>query len=183
VIVGIDPGLQATGFATVDLQRKAAATHSVHLPSRKPKGLTTEGFLAYRLNVIFDEVRGWLNRWCSLAGILCVIENARVLKGNRQHIDPDTIVRLGLAVGTAYGAARELAACRIVQPDWTWRVLCHAQKGGASKDERHKQALIVLAVHGIPWPAELPDDIAAGSDAEHRADALTLCAAYLRAET
>lgn len=179
VIVGIDPSLRHTGLAAIKSDC-SVVLGSLGLPPKPRKGESSDEFLSRRLLLLADGVRKFVISVRESCGTKVLVESAEILKNKLGKIDPNNVVRLGIAVGTAFASASVLCdEAKIVEPDWTWNVLCHRQRGGAPKKERWKAAKLVLIANGVEWPLPLPDEIVPKTDNEHRADALTLLAACI----
>jgi hypothetical protein len=111
-VLGIDPGLRATGVAIWDGKRMVAKTI-------RPKGRDLQG-----------RIQQLLNRMPLIAVKVAVIEKPQVYQGALQKGDPNDLIDLAILVGAVYG---QLLADHVLLPtpaQW---------KGQAPKPVHHER--------------------------------------------
>jgi crossover junction endodeoxyribonuclease RuvC len=138
-ILGIDPGLQTTGFGVVDVDGARLA----YVASGTIR--TTEasrGDLPARLKIIFDGVRQVVERYapsCASAEIVFV------------NVNPQSTLLLGQARGAALTA---LVAAGLPVAEYTALQMKKAivGHGQARKEQVQQMVMRLLALPGVPGP-------------------------------
>jgi crossover junction endodeoxyribonuclease RuvC len=138
-ILGIDPGLQTTGFGVVDVDGARLA----YVASGTIR--TTEasrGDLPARLKIIFDGVRQVVERYapsCASAEIVFV------------NVNPQSTLLLGQARGAALAA---LVAAGLPVAEYTALQMKKAivGHGQARKEQVQQMVMRLLALPGVPGP-------------------------------
>jgi crossover junction endodeoxyribonuclease RuvC len=136
-ILGIDPGLQTTGFGVVDVEGArlayvASGTIRTHEAAR--------GDLPARLKIIFDGVREVVERYaptCASAEIVFV------------NVNPQSTLLLGQARGAALAA---LVAAGLPVSEYTALQMKKAVvgHGQARKEQVQQMVMRLLALPGVP---------------------------------
>jgi crossover junction endodeoxyribonuclease RuvC len=136
-ILGIDPGLQRTGFGLIDVegQRLAYVASGTISTSEAPRG-----DLPQRLKIIFDGVQEVVQRWqpdCAAVEIVFV------------NVNPQSTLLLGQARGAALAAlvSTGLAVAEYTALQMKKAVVGH---GLARKEQVAEMARRLLALPGVP---------------------------------
>ena len=137
-ILGIDPGLQRTGFGVVDVEgaRLAYVASGTISTTEAPRG-----DLPLRLKIIFDGVREVIERYrpdCASAEIVFV------------NVNPQSTLLLGQARGAALAAlvARELPVAEYTALQMKKAVVGHGLASKAQVQEMVKRLLGLPAAPG-----------------------------------
>ena len=138
-ILGIDPGLQTTGFGVVD----ADGPRLTYVASGTIRtGEASRGDLPARLKIIFDGVREVVERYapaCACAEIVFV------------NVNPQSTLLLGQARGAALAA---LVAAGLPVSEYTALQMKKAivGHGQARKEQVQQMVMRLLALPGVPGP-------------------------------
>ena len=138
-ILGIDPGLQTTGFGVVD----ADGPRLTYVASGTIRtGEASRGDLPARLKIIFDGVREVVERYapaCASAEIVFV------------NVNPQSTLLLGQARGAALAA---LVAAGLPVSEYTALQMKKAivGHGQARKEQVQQMVMRLLALPGVPGP-------------------------------
>jgi crossover junction endodeoxyribonuclease RuvC len=136
-ILGIDPGLQTTGFGVVDVQ----GVHLTYVASGTIRTAeAARGDLPARLKIIFDGVREVIERYaptCASAEIVFV------------NVNPQSTLLLGQARGAALAA---LVAAGLPVSEYTALQMKKAVvgHGQARKEQVQQMVMRLLALPGAP---------------------------------
>jgi len=138
-ILGIDPGLQTTGFGIVD----ADGPRLAYVASGTIRtGEASRGDLPARLKIIFDGVREVVERYapaCASAEIVFV------------NVNPQSTLLLGQARGAALAAlvATGLPVAEYTALQMKKAIVGHGQ---ARKEQVQQMVMRLLALPGVPGP-------------------------------
>ena len=138
-ILGIDPGLQTTGFGVIDVQGQALAyvasgtIQTTHLP---------RGDLPARLKVLFDGVNEVVARYQpQMASVEIVFVN----------VNPQSTLLLGQARGACITAlvSRDLPVAEYTALQMKQAIVGH---GKAAKSQVQEMVMRLLKLPGLPGP-------------------------------
>jgi crossover junction endodeoxyribonuclease RuvC len=142
-IIGIDPGLQRTGWGLIDVQGNKLTHISHGVISTDPKAPTAE-----RLMKIFDELTQQMMIWLPQEA---AIEETFVNK------NPASSLKLGLARGVALMAP---AKCGLTVAEYPANLVKKSVVGAGHAEKEQIQAMIKVLLPGVEASSDAADALA-----------------------